>query len=90
MQPTARDSDIAAIPLRFLRFLRLLRDLQAFVLSLFIVFGVITSPNDVIIPKLKAIFEVAGRQHLFFSVNPQSRLIDPGETAATVEYVNNV
>jgi FHS family L-fucose permease-like MFS transporter len=53
MQPTARHDDIAATPVRFSR------DLQAFVFSLFFVFGGITSLNDVIIPKLKALYTLS-------------------------------
>jgi len=53
MQPTVRHDDMAAIPVRFSR------DLQAFVFSLFFVFGGITSLNDVIIPKLKALYTLS-------------------------------
>jgi FHS family L-fucose permease-like MFS transporter len=53
MQPTVHHADIAGTPPRFSR------DLQAFVFSLFFVFGGITSLNDVIIPKLKALFTLS-------------------------------
>jgi FHS family L-fucose permease-like MFS transporter len=47
------DRDSVGAPVRFSR------DLQAFVFSLFFVFGGITSLNDVIIPKLKSLFTLS-------------------------------